>query len=663
MRAGNAEGTGRMLLWTLSAGVVLRLLYFAEHARSAFFGVAILDEAYYDGAARALLAGDPAAVFADGFRPPLYPLLLAGCYRLGGPRFDLAIALFAQHLLGIATVAMVAMLGARLAKSTAAGTAAGLLYALAGPPLFFEGERLIATLFAFLVTACLLAASAVVRQPTRLARWLALGLLTGLATEARANGLLLAAPMVAGALLLAPAGRRWRTLAVGGGTLLAVLLGTGGIRTIYGGRFQLLPSAGGINLYLGNARNADGMVPRQDRPVTYGQTYRDSVAVFAEQRYEAARAGGENLGPATPARISHYWTRCALAELRADPLGRLRLLARKAYLLLANREIPNNKRYRFILAEESPLLRRLPVRWWLLLALAPLGASNALRRGDSGLARWLIASLLLLAAGIVLFFVNGRFRLPLWPATAALAGGGALHLVETLGQRRVWRSIRALGFAALLAAVSLSAGRHLVIPGEGRDFFFRSLAHLEKGHTAAARSDAERAVAAMPDDAAAWTQLGNVREQSADARGALAAYAHAERLRPDEPRVANNLGVALEDLGREGEAYRWYLRAIALEPQFPPPWVNAASLELRAGRIDQAAARLERSSALGFHSPQMRAAEAHLLRARGDQAAADALLEQAPAAARATIEKVLANLRQPLDPSVLAPPHTTPEQP
>jgi tetratricopeptide (TPR) repeat protein len=643
---------GRSVLWTLLAALLVRLLYFAEHARSAFFGIAILDEAYYDGAARGLLDGQPEAVLGDSFRPPLYPLLLAACYRLGGAHLDVAAAIAAQHLLGIATVVLVTVLGARLARRASAGLVAGLLFALAGPPLFFEGERLIATLFTFLATSALVLASRVAARPQSLAAWCALGATIGLATEARANGLLLVVPLVVVPMVLLPKapGRRGMLTAVA--ACFTVLLAFGALRAQYGGGFGLLPSAGGVNLYLGNERGADGMVPRQDRAVTYGEQYRDSVAVFAEQEFAAARARGEAHGAGAQA-ISRYWTGRAVQEIVADPLGRVRLLARKFVLLLANREIPNNKRYAFILEHESPLLRRLPVRWWLLLALAPLGLAFAWRHGDPVLAAWIAGNLLLLALGIVLFFVNSRFRIPLWSGMAALAGVGTLVIADTLRARDWPRTLRLGAIVAVLALTSFWVGRDLVMPGAGRDFFFRSYARLERGELEGALTDAEVAVRAMPEDAAAWTQLGNVHQRADLPDRALEAYLRAQRLSPGEPRVANNIGVVLEAIGRPDDAYRSYRHATRLEPTYPLPWVNAALLELRASRADLARESLARVAALGFESPQHTAAQALLLRAQGEESRARVRIDQAPAAAREAIALVLEDAEIPLDPTVL----------
>ena len=119
-----------------------------------------------------------------------------------------------------------------------------------------------------------------------------------------------------------------------------------------------------------------------------------------------------------------------------------------------------------------------------------------------------------------------------------------------------------------------------------------------------------------PGDAAAHFQLATVALARRDHDAALAGFRRAAELQPREPRIWNNLGVTLERLGRPGDAYRLYLRAIELA-DYPPPFVNAALLELRAGLVDAAEAKVRRAEELGFESVPLACARAFVERERG----------------------------------------------
>src|SRR5215469_6466019 len=119
----------RGLVVLVLLGLIIRIGFFLEHSHSPSFGVPTLDQVYYDTVARMLLHGEDLHEL-HGFRPLLYPMFLAGCYKLGGS-WGVDLAIFLQHLMGIATGIIVALLGARLFRNRFAGLTGGLLFLLA----------------------------------------------------------------------------------------------------------------------------------------------------------------------------------------------------------------------------------------------------------------------------------------------------------------------------------------------------------------------------------------------------------------------------------------------------------------------------------------------------------------------------------------------------
>ncbi|MEM9593609.1 MAG: hypothetical protein AAGD06_05075 [Acidobacteriota bacterium] len=571
---------------------------------------------------------------------------MAGLYGVGGDS-GYPLALVAQHLLGVGTTGLVAFLGMRLFRRPAAGFGAGALYALAGPPLYFEGELLITTLITFLVTALLALAWRCRVTGSQLPWWIG-GAALGLATQARPNALVLAAAFVAMAFLMERGSGvgPFRRGALAGAALvscLGVMALAAWIQSPLLGSARLLPGAGGINLYLGNKATSDGMIPRQDRHAAYGDVYRDSVELFSTEVYgetaegdgaEGAATSGDKVDP-DPQAVSRYWLARTAEEIRGDPGRWLRLMVRKTWLLAWTHEIPNNKSFHFIAAHESPILRRMPVCWGLLLSLAGFGAVWAWSCGDRRQLGWTLLFAGLLALGVVLFFVNGRFRLPIWPLLAIPAGGAWVAAVDLVRWRRSvgQLDLRTFGAATAVALVlvTLSAVNWLGVEPEswGRDFFFRSLAHFHQGRLEPARDDAERAVQLSPEDGAVHFQRGTVALAMKDDALAVRSFIVASRLVPEEPRVFNNLGIALERDGRPAAAYAAYVRAAELGPTFSAAWVNAALIELRAGKNKQAEGRILHAESLGNTSVALVCARAFLERSRGNKKESNKLLRQA----------------------------------
>ena len=135
------------------------------------------DRDLYWGIANRIVAGDgfihPELGHVTAYRPPLYPLLLALIVGSGG---GLKLLATVQITLSTATVWLTWMLGCRLNLGRRALIAAAFV---AINPLLVQATALAMTetLFTFLVTACLLTA---IKN-----RWLAVGLLSGLAAMCR----------------------------------------------------------------------------------------------------------------------------------------------------------------------------------------------------------------------------------------------------------------------------------------------------------------------------------------------------------------------------------------------------------------------------------------------------------------------------------------------
>src|SRR5215469_10936788 len=108
----SSTGFRKGLVFLVLLGLIIRVGFYLEHAHTPSFGVPTLDQKYYDTVARMLLQGEDLHKL-HGFRPLLYPMYLAGCYKAGGS-WGIDLALFLQHLFGIGTGVVVGLLGARL---------------------------------------------------------------------------------------------------------------------------------------------------------------------------------------------------------------------------------------------------------------------------------------------------------------------------------------------------------------------------------------------------------------------------------------------------------------------------------------------------------------------------------------------------------------------
>jgi predicted TPR repeat methyltransferase len=91
-----------------------------------------------------------------------------------------------------------------------------------------------------------------------------------------------------------------------------------------------------------------------------------------------------------------------------------------------------------------------------------------------------------------------------------------------------------------------------------------------------------------PDSAFIWNLLGVSLEMQG--KGGLAALQKASALLPEDAEIQNNMGNALSDLGRAGEAEARYRQALVLNPDFFGAYGNLGAMLRTQGKLNEALA-------------------------------------------------------------------------
>lgn len=567
MRAVHVAGTPRSGGWRddallLALALLARLLHGLALRADPLFDWPQIDARLFWQSAQALAQGQGAeAVF---YKPPLLSYLLAGLIALFGAQAG------AARLVLLALSALAAPLTARLARpllGRGAAFLAGALMALCAPAVFYGGELLPASLVLLLDLGLLLLLARAERSGAP-AWHAAAGALLGLSALAWPTILLLLP------LLLVRYRRRPRMAAL---LLLGALLlvAPAAIHNARGGDFVPVSANGGVNAYLGNHAGADGRSARApDLPPEPG-----AAAQVAARLAEAA--AGRAL---EPSEVSRYWLDRALAWTAAHPLDAAWLLAKKAYFAVNNADISDNIDLRAA-AEASPALRWLPVHFGLLFALALPGFA-VLRREQAG--RLLLVYALAVALPLLLFFVVGRFRLPLLPVLAIAAAAGV---------RRLWRA-RTAGIRTIAGPAALVIGglllSHSALLGVAQD----STWHY-------------------------YTLQGEALYRQGRLDRAIAAYEESLRRNPQAPATMNALAYLYAEQGSDLERAESLARsALAQAPRLRAHALDTLGWVLfRRGDLPGATAALEEAIA-GFapwEARQRADAVAHLAAVRRAQ--------------------------------------------
>jgi tetratricopeptide (TPR) repeat protein len=528
----------------------LRVAYVLQSRASPYFDAPDMDPLFHLEWARAWASGEAFTEEAY-FRAPLYPWFLGLCLRLFGE--SLLVPRLIQAALGASTVWTCWWIGRR-GFGERVGLLGALFAAVYWVSIYFEGELLVESLSVPLSFAALAVSLDLWERPAWKRAALA-GMLFGLSAIARPNVLALM-PFLAAWLWVAArrAGRPWLApvAALALGTLAPILPVT--LRNaIVGGEPVLIATQAGVNLWIGNNPTSDGstaIVP--GTRAGWWEGYHDAIAL-------AEREAGREL---SAGEVSRHYGRKGWGFLVDDPARALAHLAWKLRLFALGWELPNNTPDRFMAFRFGPILRLLPLGFVFVFPLGVLGLLACLRtRASATFPLWGYA--LVYSASVVVFFVNGRFRMPVMPALCVLAAFGLAWLVS-LARARRWL---ALGACALLLAA-------LVAAAEARP----------------ATLDAT--------DAAGWQMLGVAAGRRGDATEARACFERAVAERPENVAGRVHLARVLNAQGEKERAQREARAALELDGSHAEAMDVLADLLIQSQRFEDALLVARRSQAV-----------------------------------------------------------------
>lgn len=360
------------------------------------------DERHWDGMARVFwLEG---LLHPDGgpYRPPLYPLMLAGIYQVCG-HCPGAVRLW-QALLGTATCWLLCRIGRRIGGETV-GLIAAALGAFYPLLVFFSGVLMAETLLVFLTTAALLLALRLEAAPSA-AKAALLGMVLGLAGLCKPVVLSWAPILLWGWWRRSGVGwqLRGKCLAAAAGTMGLVIAPWTARNALVTGYFVPISANTGVNLLIGNEPEATGI-------------YRQGIDY-------AGMIGRLTAPVADPVRQDRLAARQVLDWILESPLRFGRLAVQKLLYLWSP------------LVPDESILRNL-VSLFSCGPVLVLGLWGTWQRRGSPEA-WAVGSLLLgLSLIHAVFFAHTRFRLPM---DAALMGPAAWMLQRGWARFRRARS-------------------------------------------------------------------------------------------------------------------------------------------------------------------------------------------------------------------------------
>jgi len=590
--AGAGPSSSRVLIIlvaVLALGGALRIAYIAELRNAPDFAAPFSDAGYHDYWARGLVFGnwtpppneaDPEIATSPYLRPPGYPFFLAAVYRVTGGSY--LAPRIVQALLGLFAAWLAFLIGRRWFGAPVGLTAAFFL-SVHWAFIYFEGElHAPALLIPLLLGSTLLVARWV--SSVRLPEAIAAGLLLGAAIITRPNVLLFIPAVGLWALWLRRRNatrRPGRAFLVFTACALLVVLPVTIRNAVASGEFVPITSNTGVNLYMGNNAEANGLCDGDLPGIGDFGTCFDYPAVVATLEAQTGRA-------LTDAEASNIMAGRAVEYVLKNPLEALRLAGRKALLFWGPWEVTHNKVVE-LERENSRVLSGIPFGFPLLAALGLLGGGLVLaggRRGALGTASsasaWPTAQtdhalevagllLVLLATwfiSILPFFAAARYRLPAVPYLALLGAVGVWWVVHHL-RAGAWRvaGIWIAVFAVLMTLASIRFVPYRADPA--RWHYSRGMSYAATGNLALALPEYREAIRANPDHWQAHLDLGVALARAGRLSEGGPHIMEALRQNPANPFVQYNAALLMEAVGELERSAQHLAEVLRLAPGFP----------------------------------------------------------------------------------------------
>lgn len=582
------DGERIIVLGIFVLAYALRFVYMLQMQSSPHFFSPTMDPLFHDAWAQNIADGNwvGSKVF---FRAPFYAYFLAVVYKIFGHSY--IIPRLIQHLIGSVSCVLIYLLARRLFGRKVA-VVAGLIAATYGMLLYFEGELLLDSLLVFfdLVLILLLLRS---KDVPRLSRWFVCGLVLGLSAITRPNILFFIPFIWLWMFFVFRQKKTLKRIASCGGIFLAgsilVICPVALRNLLAGGDSVLIASQGGINFYIGNNENADGV-----SAIFYHEhwEYRDFQLV-------AENETGRSL---KPSQVSNFYYRKGMDFFLEKPSQAFKLLVKKLYLFWSRFEISNNQDIYFY-RRYSSLIRVLPLGFWLI---GPLGLTgmilsfwsvgrNKRARADKAAERRMNILLPVLFVfcymiTVVMFFVPARFRLPIIPFLIIFCSFALVWLVRR-GLKRDVASVRI--FLVLLIPLIFLSNSNAYRLGMGgfslaQAHFGLGNVYLKKGQLDLALAEFDSTLALNPTWSRAHLNRGMVFFRKGDYGEAEKEFLAELELNPNEEQAYNNLSAIYLKREEYGKAEQMAKKAVGLKLYSANPYMNLALAYNGTGRTEEA---------------------------------------------------------------------------
>jgi tetratricopeptide (TPR) repeat protein len=563
-----------------------RLVYLLQVKSNPHFFSPTMDPLYHDIWAQNIANGNWIGTKAF-FRAPFYPYFLAVVYKIFGHNYILPRLI--QHLVGSISCVLVYFLTKKLFGRKVA-VISGILAASYGMFMYFEDELLLDSFLVFFDLLLILFLLQAKENP-KLSRWFICGIILGFSAITRPNILFFIPFVWLWIFLVFKKERPFKKIFAYSASFLlgsVLIISPITLRNLLAGEdLVLIASQGGINFYIGNNKNSDGM-----SAIFYKEDWQ-----YRDFQQMAEKEAGRSL---KPSEISNFYYRKGIDFLLENPSPGLKLWVKKLYVFWNKFEISNNQDTYFF-RRYSSLIRILPLGFWIIGPLGLVGMILSLltvsrfQKSDSGKIerrkKKIVLPILFVFSymiTVVMFFVTDRFRIPVIPFLIIFSGFALAWFVEKALKKDM--SAVVLFFILLLPFSILvnSNAYHLGVGDFSQAYFSLGNVYLQKGNLNQALVEYDSALARNPRASRAHLNQGMVFFKKGEYDKAEKEFLSELKLNPDEDKAYNNLSAIYRQKGLYDKAEEMAEKALQLRSYYPEAYMNLALSLWENGKIGEA---------------------------------------------------------------------------
>lgn len=570
--------TGIFLL-ALSA----RSIYLYESSANPSFSAPVVDSGVYDTLARNTAQGK-GINYEFFWQPFFYPAFLSVVYTISGS--SILLAKIVQILLGCLTCVLTYILGKKV-FGRQAGVIAAIITALYAPLIFFETELLASGWAAFFsVTLILIILHTSLKKNT----WLfcVLGITAGLSFITRPTFFLF---LAASALFLAISlfrsektkSRTFFKLTLGLLSFFIIVLPVALLGLKISDHFAILPASGGVNFYVGN--NPDINQTLAARP---GWGWEEITSLPEENGFVGNMWVQQE-----------YYKEQNLSFIQTQPAAFAKNLLQKTLHFLCPRELPRNIDI-YVFRKWSKLLSILVWKYGgfgfplgILLPLGLFGLIFKWRKIPVPLKLFIV----LYPVSIIIIFASARYRIPVIPVLAVLAGQGILSLISLIKNKK---RLLAVVICTCGTAITLFLSFQGPFVQEQGDFEAELYANaastlLMQGNSEKTIEYLQKALSLKNDYPFAHANLGAELIKLERFHEAIPHLQNALEFKEDSHEVHNNMASAFAGIGKIEQAKTSFQRAIDIKPNYAQAYYNMGNMLLKHGELSGAISYLEQA--------------------------------------------------------------------